>query len=139
MEFNDDISKFADAFGDQLGDMVFAVTGNVSCLIAAFVIGWQIAAVICSTSPVIAMGIIFMMQAIDTMMNETQGWHFMAAIVVEDCLAGVHTVAAFGKERFEHDHRGSCDSHGSLDMKTVRMGENLDVPRQLRQEVRVPQ
>ena len=74
-EFNDDINQFADAFGDQLGVMVFAVTGTVSCLVASFVIGWQIAAVICSTSPAIAVEIIFMMQASDTMMSETQAFH----------------------------------------------------------------
>ena len=71
MEFNDDLNKYARAFGDQLGNMVFAVTGTVSCLIVAFVIGWQIAAVICTTSPAIAVGIIFMMQAIDTRMDES--------------------------------------------------------------------
>ena len=73
-EFNDDINQFADAFDDPLGVMVFAVTSTVSCLTAAFVIGWQITAVICSTSPAIAVGIILMMLAIVTMMNETQAF-----------------------------------------------------------------
>ena len=101
MEFNDDINKFSEAFSDQLGNMVFALSGTVSCVIAAFVIGWQIALVICSTTPAIAVGVFFMMQSIDTMMNETQGWYSRAAVVVEECLGGMRTVVAFGRERFE--------------------------------------
>lgn len=101
MEFNDDINKFSEAFSDQLGNMVFALSGTVSCLIAAFVIGWQIALVICSTTPAIAVGVFFMMQSIDTMVNETQGWYSRAAVVVEECLGGMRTVVAFGRERFE--------------------------------------
>lgn len=100
-QFTDDMDNVSEGFGEKMGGAVFAMASFIAGYAFAFYQGWQIALVMLSILPFMAVGATCMAKAVQAVQLETQGWYAQAAVVVEECLYSMRTVVAFGAEARE--------------------------------------
>mmetsp|Transcript_50385 Transcript_50385/g.133840 ORF Transcript_50385/g.133840 Transcript_50385/m.133840 type:complete len:1271 (-) Transcript_50385:612-4424(-) len=102
-QIDEDIEKYSEAFGDQFGNMMFALAGTSAGWIAALVIGWRIAVVVAAGIPPLFVSLYFVVQSVQEQALESQVWYGQAAATVEECLGAIRTVVSFGNEWDELD------------------------------------
>mmetsp|Transcript_30535 Transcript_30535/g.54595 ORF Transcript_30535/g.54595 Transcript_30535/m.54595 type:complete len:1272 (-) Transcript_30535:403-4218(-) len=100
-QINEDMEKIAEAFGDKMGSGIMAFSAFAGGFTCAFLLGWQIALVMCAIFPFLGVGAMLMGKAVQEVQLETQSWYAKAAAVVEECLYSIRTVVAFGGEKRE--------------------------------------
>lgn len=101
IQIGDDIEQVGEALGSKLGSGFQAVFGLISGYVAAFVLGYQVALVMCATIPLLMLAGLARGRAVKSKLNETQSWYAKAGAVVEECLYAIRTVVSFGGEHRE--------------------------------------
>mmetsp|Transcript_51793 Transcript_51793/g.80916 ORF Transcript_51793/g.80916 Transcript_51793/m.80916 type:complete len:1310 (-) Transcript_51793:206-4135(-) len=101
VEMTQDLEDLQAGLGATVGISVMAVTQLFVGYLLGFWKGWLLALIISVTAPFMGIGFMLMGQAMNDILQETQGSYAQAAKVVEEVLFAVRTVVAFGGEARE--------------------------------------